>query len=76
MVKVFSNAANNILKMNWITLQDGTGTPPYDKIIFITNKIPRINDTLTVKGTVKTDVNLGGNYKYKVLLEKVSTENK
>ncbi len=45
-------------------------------LFFITIEIPLINDMLTVTGTVKTDVKLGGNYKYKVLPEKVSTENK
>lgn len=62
--------SKNILKKNWITLQDGSGSPPNDKIIFITDDIPRINEIMTIKGTVKTDVDLGGSYKYKVLLEK------
>lgn len=59
----------NIMKRNWITLNDGTGTAPDDKIVLITTGTSNINDVVTVKGFVRTDVNLGGNYKYRALLE-------
>jgi hypothetical protein len=68
--------SKNILKRTWITLQDGTGTSPDDKIVFTTTGIANINDIVTVKGIVRTDVKIGGNYNYKVLLEDVNSSNK
>jgi hypothetical protein len=59
----------NILSKNWITLRDGTGAAPYDEIIFTTVKTAQINDILTIRGIVRTDVDLGGKYKYSVLIE-------
>lgn len=66
----------NILKRNWITLQDGTGTSPDDKIVFTTTGIANVNDIVIVKGIVRTDVKIGGNYNYKVLLEDINSSNK
>jgi hypothetical protein len=63
--------SKRILKKNWVSLQDGTGTSPDNNIIFTTLKDLAINDVITVKGIIKTDVNLGGNYKYKVLIEDI-----
>lgn len=68
--------SKNILKRTWITLQDGTGTSPDDKIVFTTTGSSNVNDIVTVKGIVRTDVKLGGNYNYKVLLEDVNYVNK
>lgn len=61
--------SKNILKKNWVTLQDGTGNPPNNSITFTTKTSPGIGETITVRGIVKTDIDLGGNYQYKVLLE-------
>lgn len=61
--------SSNILDKNWITLHDGTGIPPDDKLIAITSENVNVDDILTVKGIVKTDVNIGAGYSYKVLLE-------
>jgi hypothetical protein len=65
----------NILKKNWITLRDGTGTAPDDKIIFTSEMTTRINDILTIHGVVRTDVDLGGTYKYSVLIEDIGSAN-
>ena len=59
----------NILEKNWITLQDGTGTAPNDKITATTMETVKTGEVFTIEGIVKTDVNLGGGYLYKVLLE-------
>ena len=60
---------NNILGRNWITLQDGTGSAPDDKIIATTSETITVGEVFTIQGIVKTDVDLGGGYRYKVLLE-------
>jgi len=67
--------SKNILKKNWVTLQDGTGNPPDDKITFTTKSTPGVNETITVKGLVKTNIDLGGSYQYKVILEDVNLSN-
>lgn len=61
--------SKNILGKNWITLQDGTGVSPDDTLIVTTSEIVNTGDILTAKGIVKTNVNLGSGYKYRVLLE-------
>ncbi len=59
----------NIMGKNWVTLQDGTGTTPNDKLIVTTQERVFPGDVVTVQGRVKTDVDLGAGYKYSVLLE-------
>jgi len=61
--------SRNILKKNWITLSDGTGTKPDDRIVAVTTDNVALGETATLRGIVKTDVNLGGGYKYKVLID-------
>ncbi|MEF9426042.1 MAG: hypothetical protein L0956_02295 [Candidatus Mariimomonas ferrooxydans] len=61
--------SKNILGKNWITLQDGTGVSPDDTLIATTSETVNTDDILTVRGIVKTNVNLGSGYKYRVLLE-------
>ncbi len=60
--------SKNILKKNWITLTDGTGTSPDNKIIALTTDTAEVNDLITIKGTVKINVDLGSGYKYKLLI--------
>lgn len=61
-----------ILGKNWITLQDGTGVAPDNKLLTTSQEVVAIGDVVTVKGVVKTDVNLGSGYKYKVVLEEAT----
>ncbi len=58
-----------IMGRNWITLQDGTGTEPDNKLLATSQEEVTAGDLVIVKGTVKTDIDLGYGYKYKVLLE-------
>ena len=58
-----------IMGKNWITLQDGTGTEPGNKIVATTQELVEPGDVVTVKGTLKTDVDLGYGYHYDVMLE-------
>jgi len=62
----------NIMGKNWITLQDGTGTAPDDRLLATSQEEVSPGDLVIVKGTVKTDVDLGYGYQYKVLLEEAS----
>ncbi len=57
-----------ILGMNWITLSDGTGKAPENKITATTSEEIDAGDILTVKGVVKNNVSIGSGYNYKVLI--------
>ena len=62
----------HIMGRNWITLQDGTGTEPDNKIVATSQEEVSPGDIMIVKGTVKTDVDLGYGYHYKVMLEEAT----
>jgi len=64
--------SENIMGKNWVTLQDGTGTGPDDRLLATTQEVVEPGTLVTVKGTVNTDVDLGYGYQYKVLLEEAS----
>ena len=59
----------NVLGKNWVTLQDGTGTAPDDKLVVTSSETVEIGDEVVVKGKVKSNVDIGAGYAYKVLLE-------
>lgn len=61
-----------IMGKNWITLEDGTGTAPNNRLIATTSEVVGIGDLVTVKGVVHTNVNLGSGYNYTVLLEEAT----
>jgi hypothetical protein len=64
--------STNIMGKNWITLQDGTGTAPNNKLIATTSEVVAVGDLVTVTGVVHTDVDLGSGYNYSVLLEEAT----
>lgn len=64
--------SRNILGKTWVTLQDGTGTVPDNAIIAVTADDAQIGDILTVKGILKTNVNLGAGYQYKALIDEAT----
>ncbi len=59
----------HILGMNWVTLSDGTGQSPDDAIVATTQEEAAVGDIVTAVGLLKTNVNLGAGYEYKVLME-------
>ena len=59
----------NILQKNWITLQDGTGTAPNDKLVVTTSETVAVGDEVIVTGLVRINVDIGAGYVYEVLLE-------
>jgi len=61
-----------IMGRNWITLQDGTGTEPDNKILATSQQVVSPGDVVIAKGTVVVDMDLGYGYKYKVLLEEAT----
>lgn len=61
--------SKNIMGKNWITLQDGSGEAPDDKLLATSQELVSPGDLVIAKGKVATGVDLGHGYKYKVLLE-------
>ncbi|MCU7796113.1 MAG: hypothetical protein KZQ73_15215 [Candidatus Thiodiazotropha sp. (ex Semelilucina semeliformis)] len=59
----------NIMGKNWITLRDGTGTAPDDKLIATSKEMVSPGELVIVKGVIKNDIDIGSGYQYKVLLE-------
>ena len=57
--------------MNWLHLQDGSGsaTNGSDDLIVVTPQMANVGDTVTIKGTVRTDVKVGPGYEYAVLVD-------
>lgn len=61
--------SQNIMGKNWVTLADGTGKAPDDKLVATTQQVPAIGDVVVVQGVMKTNVNLGSGYQYKLVIE-------
>jgi len=57
---------------NWVTLQDGTGAAPNDKLMASSSEMVAAGEIVTVKGVVRSNVDLGSGYLYKVLLEEAT----
>ena len=62
----------NILGKNWVTLEDGTGTAPNNKLVVTSSWSVAVGDEVVVKGKVKNNVDIGAGYTYEVLLEEAS----
>ena len=61
-----------IMGRNWVTVQDGTGTEPNNKLLVTTQEVVSPGDIVTVEGVVQTDIDLGYGYNYAVLLEEAT----
>ena len=64
--------SKDIMGRNWITLQDGTGVEPDNKLLATSQEVVSPGDVVIARGMVVTDVDLGYGYKYKVLLEEAT----
>ena len=64
--------SQNIMGKNWITLEDGTGTEPDNKLLATSQELVSPGDIVIAKGIVRTDIDIGSGYKYKVLLEEAT----
>lgn len=60
-----------IMKMNWIHLQDGTGSAGKKNhdLVVKTKALPAMGETVTVSGTLLKDKDYGSGYKYDVLID-------
>lgn len=60
-----------ILGKNWLHLQDGSGSAAdgSNDILVTTQDTAAIGDVVHVRGTVRTNINLGSGYSYAVLIE-------
>lgn len=66
----------NVMGTNWIHLRDGTGSADdqSNDVLVTSRDVPGVGDVVTARGAVRTDVELGSGYAYKVLVEDVSFE--
>ncbi len=64
--------SSGIMNKNWIHIQDGTGnhTTSDNDLVVTSDAIPLVGDVITVKGTLYTNKDFGGGYKYNVIIEK------
>jgi hypothetical protein len=63
-----------IMGKNWLHLQDGSGTAQEgsNDVLVTTTELAKVGDVVQVRGTVRTDVNVGPGYQYAVLIEGAS----
>jgi hypothetical protein len=67
---------NGILGKNWLHLQDGTGAAGTNDLLVTTQATAKVGDIVTARGTLALDKDFGAGYKYAVLLEDATIENK
>ena len=67
----------SIMGKNWIHLRDGTGAAAdgSNDLVVTTMETAKAGDVITVRGTVRTDIDLGMGYSYKVTVENANLQN-
>jgi hypothetical protein len=65
-----------VMGKNWIHIQDGTGSAGSNDLTVTTSSTTKIGDVILVTGTVATDRDFGGGYRYSLIVEeaKVTVE--
>ena len=65
-----------MLGKNWVHLRDGSGSAAdgTNDVLVTTQDETKIGDIVLARGTVRTDVNLGSGYSYKVLVEEATLQ--
>jgi hypothetical protein len=58
-----------IMNKNWIHLQDGTSYNGFNDITITSLEKVKVDEIVTLKGTVVLNKDLGSGYKYDVLIE-------
>jgi hypothetical protein len=66
---VVTKVNENIMRTNWIHIQDGTGKEGSHDLLITCNEIAKVGQTIIAEGTVVTDKDFGSGYFYSVLLE-------
>jgi len=64
--------SKNIMGKNWITMQDGTGTEPDNKLVATSSELVSPGDLVIASGILRKDIDIGAGYKYKILLEEAT----
>ena len=66
----------DVMGRNWLHIQDGTGSAPDNDLTVTTASPAKVGDTVLVNGTVATDRDFGGGYRYNLIIEdaKVAVE--
>ena len=66
-----TKVSRQIMKRNWIHLEDGTGAPGSDDLVLTTQKDVDVKpgDIVTASGRVETDKDFGFGYFYPVIIE-------
>jgi len=65
-----------VMGKNWIHLRDGSGSAAdgTNDVLVTTLDETKIGDVVLARGTVRTDVNLGSGYAYKVLVDEAKLQ--
>ena len=65
-----------VMGKNWIHLRDGSGSASdgTNDVLVTTLDETKIGDVVLARGTVRTDVNLGSGYAYKVLVDEAKLQ--
>jgi hypothetical protein len=65
-----------VMGKNWIHLRDGSGTSAdnTNDVLVTTKDETKIGDVVLARGTVRTDVDLGSGYFYKVLIDEAKLQ--
>ena len=68
----------NIMKVNWLHIQDGTGSGVTADLTVTTTQEVKVGETIVIEGTVAIDKDFGSGYFYEVIVEeaKVTVEQK
>ncbi len=62
--------SKNIMRRNWVHIEDGTGFPGSNKIVFrTTTDTVKVGDSVTATGRLETDKDFGMGYFYSVIVE-------
>ncbi len=66
----------DVMGKNWVHLRDGSGSASdgTNDVLVTTKDETKIGDVVLARGTVRTDVNLGSGYAYKVLVEEAKLQ--
>jgi hypothetical protein len=64
----------NVMGKNWVHVRDGSGSAAdgSNDLLLTSKDEPKVGDLVVAKGVVKTDVDLGSGYVFKVLVENAS----
>jgi hypothetical protein len=66
-----------VMGKNWVHLRDGTGSAAdnTNDVVVTTKDQTQVGAVVVAKGVVRTDVDLGSGYAYKVLVEEAKLQN-